>query len=138
MKQEHSDSLQRLIELKICQPSDIRHAKAEAEKLGSAEYATKIRQAERVLGAVGDSNRIKILLLLSRREMCVCEVEAALGVPQPTASHHLGVLERTGLVQRSRREKWIFYKALDSPALDLVKELVSYHTVPLKQVSDNV
>lgn len=133
MKQEHSESVQRLIELNICQPSDIRQAKAEAERLGSPAYAMKIRQAERVLGAIGDSSRIKILLLLSKREMCVCEIESALGVPQPTASHHLGVLEQAGLVQRSKKERWVFYKAVDSPALDLVKGLVPWDTILPKQ-----
>ena len=123
MKQ-HSASVQRLIELKICQPSDIRRAEAEAERFATPEYAAKLRRAERLLGAIGDPNRIKILLLLSKREMCVCELESALGLPQPTASHHLGVLEQAGLVQRSKKERWVFYRALDSPALDLVKELV--------------
>jgi DNA-binding transcriptional ArsR family regulator len=123
MKQ-HSASIQRLIELKICQPSDIKQARAEAEKLATPEYRAKLRWAEKLLAAIGDSNRIKILLLVSRREMCVCELESALGLPQPTASHHLGVLEQAGLVLRSKKERWAFYRALDSPALDLVRELV--------------
>ena len=123
MKQ-HSASVQRLIELKICRPSDIRRAEAEAERFATPEYAAKLRRAERLLGAIGDPNRIKILLLLSKREMCVCELESALGLPQPTASHHLGVLEQAGLVQRSKKERWVFYRALESPALDLVKGLV--------------
>lgn len=123
-KSPQTKSVQRLIQLGICRPSDIRQAKVDAEKFASPEYAAKIRKAERLLGAIGDSNRIKILLLLSKREMCVCELESALGVPQPTASHHLGVLEQAGLVERSKKERWVFYRALDSPALDLLRRLV--------------
>ena len=123
MKQQ-SASVQRLIELKICQPSDIRQAEAEAEKLATPESAAKLRRAERLLGAIGDPNRIKILLLLSKREMCVCELESALGLPQPTVSHHLGLLEQADLLQRSKKERWVFYKVRDSPALDLLKELM--------------
>jgi DNA-binding transcriptional ArsR family regulator len=125
MKQQHSTSVQRLIELRICQPSDIRQAKADAEKLATPEYATRLRRAEKLLGTIGDSNRIKILLLLSKREMCVCELEAALGLPQPTASHHLGLLEQADLLQRSKKGRWVFYAVRESPALDLLKGLMS-------------
>jgi ArsR family transcriptional regulator len=76
-----------------------------------------------MLGAVGDPNRIKILLLLSKREMCVCELEAALELPQPTVSHHLGLLEQAELVQRTKKERWVFYRVLESPAVDLIKGL---------------
>lgn len=125
MKQQQSTSVQRLIELKICQPSDIRQAKAEAEKLATPEYAGRLRRAEKMLGTIGDSNRIKILLLLSKREMCVCEIEAALGLPQPTVSHHLGLLEQADLLQRSKKGRWVFYAVQDSPALSLIKNLMS-------------
>jgi DNA-binding transcriptional ArsR family regulator len=118
-------SIQRLVQVGICRPSDIKRAKASAEKLSSPENATKIRRTEKLLGAIGDSNRIKILLLLSKREMCVCELEAAMGLPQPTVSHHLGMLEQANLVERSKKGRWVFYKVRDSPALDLVKVLMS-------------
>jgi ArsR family transcriptional regulator len=85
----------------------------------------KIRRAEKLLGAIGESSRIKILLLLSKREMCVCELESALGLPQPTVSHHLSLLEQADLVQRSKKERWVFYKVRDSPVLDLLRGLIS-------------
>ena len=125
MKPKESKSVQRLIQLGICQPSDIRQAKVEAEKLASPENAAKIRRAEKLLGAIGESSRIKILLLLSRREMCVCELESALGLPQPTVSHHLSLLEQADLLQRSKKERWVFYKVRDSPVLDLLERLIS-------------
>jgi DNA-binding transcriptional ArsR family regulator len=125
MRGQAVGSVQRLIELGICQPSDIKRAKEEAEKFSNPDYTVKIRKAERLLGAAGDSTRIKILLLLSEREMCVCELESALDLTQPTASHHLGVLEQADLVERSKRERWVFYKVRNSPTLDLLKSLVS-------------
>ncbi len=124
MRSKRAESIQRLIQYGICRPSDIRQARVEAEKLSSPEYAAKIRLAERLLGAIGDSNRIKILLLLSKREMCVCELESILGLPQPTVSHHLGILEQADLLQRSKKERWVFYRVRDSPVVDLIKGLV--------------
>lgn len=125
MKPRESKSVQRLIQLGFCQPSDIRQAKAEAERLSLPENAERIRRAERLLGAIGDSNRIKILLLVSKREMCVCQLESALELPQPTISHHLGLLEQAGVLQRNKRGRWVFYKARDSPILDLLESLMS-------------
>ena len=120
-----SSSVRRLIELNICQPSDIRQAEADAEKLSTPDFSVKLRRAEKLVGAIGDSNRMKILLLLSKREMCVCELESALGLPQPTVSHHLGLLEQADLLRRSRKGRFVFYGAQSSPVLDLLKDLTS-------------
>ena len=123
--QEKSDrSVLRLIELGMCQASDIQKAKDDARRFSSPEYSAKIRNAERLLGAAGDSTRIKMLLLLASREMCVCELESSLGLAQPTASHHLSILEQAGLVERSKKERWAFYRARDSPALSLLMEVI--------------
>lgn len=117
--------MQRLIELNICQPSDIKQAEAEAAKLSTPDFSAKLRRAERLVGAVGDSNRMKILLLLSKRGMCVCELESALGLPQPTVSHHLGLLEQAGLLGRSKKGRFVFYEVRESPVLDLLMKLTS-------------
>ena len=64
--------------------------------------------------ALGDSTRLRILGLLSVREMCVCEVMVALNLTQPTASHHLRILENVCLVKDRKEGKWVFY-ALHDP-----------------------
>ncbi len=124
VKLEISKPVQRLVQLGVCTPSDIRDAMSEAEKLSSPESQGKIREVERLFGMLGDSNRIKILVLLSKREMCVCEIESALKLSQPTASHHLSLLEQAGLLQRSKRGKWVFYKVESSPVVDLLREMI--------------
>ena len=123
-KLEVSKPIQRLLQLGMCTPSDIRDAMSEAEKFSSPESQGRMREAERTFGMLGDSNRIKILLLLSKREMCVCEIESALKLPQPTASHHLSLLEQAGLLQRSKRGKWVFYKVSDSPVVGLLQKMI--------------
>ncbi len=127
MNPVQNKSVQRLIQLGVCQPSDIRRAIQEADRLSTPENSLKIRKIERMFGLLGDSNRIKILLLLSQREMCVCELESALKLPQPTVSHHLALLEQADLLQRSKRGKWVFYKVIESPALDLLQEMIESH-----------
>ena len=117
--------VQRLIQSGVCRAEDIAEASAEAERLSTPETAEKIRRTERLLGAVGEPTRIKIIMLLSRREMCVCELEAALGLAQPTMSHHLGVLERVDLLERRKSEKWVFYRLRESPVTELVKKMMA-------------
>jgi DNA-binding transcriptional ArsR family regulator len=125
LRDQAKRSVQHLIELGMCQPSDVARARVEAKKLSSPAFAARIRKAETLLGAAGDSTRIKILLLLSKREMCVCELESALGLTQPTASHHPGILEQADLVERSKKERWVFYRARSSPTINLLKDLTS-------------
>ena len=123
LRNQATRSVQRLIELGMCRPSDVERAMDEAKKFSSPDYAMRIRKAEKLLGAAGVSTRIKILLLLAEREMCVCELESALGLTQPTASHHLGILEQAELVERSKKERWAFYRVRNSPTLSLLKDL---------------
>jgi len=110
--------------LGVCSTSDIREAISIADRLSTPEAQKKIRETERLLGAIGEANRIKILLLLSKRGMCVCELESALKLPQPTISHHLTMLEQGGLVERSKRGRFVFYDLKASPLVKLVQEMI--------------
>ena len=85
--------------------------KALAEKNVSNEGA--VRKAK-FFKALADTTRLRILGLLEVREMCVCEVMVALDLTQPTASHHLRILENVGLVKDRKEGKWVFY-ALNDP-----------------------
>jgi ArsR family transcriptional regulator, arsenate/arsenite/antimonite-responsive transcriptional repressor len=67
----------------------------------------------KVMRALSDSNRVKIIKLLQQREMCVCEIQAALGIAQPTVSKHLKVLENAGLVGRKKEGLWVNYFLTD-------------------------
>jgi len=68
---------------------------------------------ERVFFGFADKTRLKILKLLAGQELCACEVMAALDLTQPTTSHHLGIMERAGLVAPRREGKWIFFRLAD-------------------------
>jgi len=60
--------------------------------------------------ALGDEVRLQILRLLSRSSaLCVCEIQRAFDLGQPTISHHLRVLREAGLVDCERRGIWAYY-----------------------------
>ena len=63
-----------------------------------------------VFNALSDTTRIRILKLLEKRTMCVCELTAVLGIRQPSVSHHLKILKDAGLVEDIRNGQWIDYR----------------------------
>ena len=70
----------------------------------------RLKKISSRLKAASDSTRIKILSLLSGRNLCVCELTSLLGVSQPTVSRHLARLEDAGFVRSTRRGSWMIYK----------------------------
>jgi ArsR family transcriptional regulator, arsenate/arsenite/antimonite-responsive transcriptional repressor len=84
-----------------------------------------------VLTAMADPLRLRILRLVLRRELCVCEVMDALQIPQYRVSRHLMALRRLGLVAARREGRWMHYRAgpaLTDPGVirDLVEALGRY------------
>lgn len=63
----------------------------------------------RVLKALSDPNRVKLVKILQQRVLCVCEMQALLGIAQPTVSKHLKILEEAGLVGRRKDGLWVNY-----------------------------
>lgn len=61
------------------------------------------------LKLLADETRLKIIMLLSRRDMCVCEIMAELGMSQPAVSHHLRILKKSGIVRDDKDGRWVFY-----------------------------
>jgi ArsR family transcriptional regulator len=76
----------------------------------SGVLALDLRPVSRMFKALGDETRLRIVALLTHGELCVCHVEAALGISQPTASRALGVLRSEGIVEASRQGVWVHYK----------------------------
>ena len=67
-------------------------------------------------GLLGDETRRRILrLLVEHGELCVCELVAALDLPQPFVSRHLAALRKGKIVRARRDGQWIFYDL--NPAL---------------------
>jgi len=64
---------------------------------------------EAALKAAGDPTRTRILKLLEQGELCVCQVQAVLGLAPSTVSKHLAILKAAGLVEDRREGKWIHY-----------------------------
>ncbi|MFH1462924.1 MAG: metalloregulator ArsR/SmtB family transcription factor [Pseudomonadota bacterium] len=66
--------------------------------------------------ALSEPSRLDILALLHHHgEMCVCDVEAVLGISQSRASRHLTLLAQAGFVEGQRAGMWVHYRVVAAP-----------------------
>lgn len=72
-----------------------------------------MKEFVKVMKALSDPNRVKIIKMLQHRSLCVCEMQAALKIAQPTVSNHLKVLEDAGLVSSVKNGLWVNYSVSD-------------------------
>ncbi len=72
-----------------------------------------MREFIKVMKALSDPNRVKMVKLLQRRVLCVCEIQEALGLAQSTASKHLKILEEAGLISCFKEGLWVNYRLSD-------------------------
>ena len=77
-------------------------------------------QAVDALKVLANEDRLLLLCQLSQGEMCVSDLEEALGIHQPTLSQQLGVLRGEGVVQTRREGRTIFYRVSDPAMLEIL------------------
>jgi ArsR family transcriptional regulator len=66
-----------------------------------------------ILKALSDKNRMRVVAVLWRfDELCACQITEMLQVSGATASRHLGILQKAGLVQSRKDGRWVYYKLL--------------------------
>jgi len=76
-------------------------------------------QAERIartFKALGDPTRVRLLSLIAASdgaEACICDLTDAVGLSQPTVSHHMKTLVDAGLVTREQRGKWAYFAVIE-------------------------
>jgi ArsR family transcriptional regulator len=87
---------------------------ARDKRPAGAVCCTSVANLEQVFKAVADQTRLRILALLADGEVCVCDIQAALGVPQPRVSRHLAYLRRMGLVVDRKEGLWVYYRLADA------------------------
>ncbi len=94
-----------------------------------------------VLKAVSESNRIRILMLLKQKHLCVCEITSILGLNTSTISSHLSILKNAGFIIDEKEGKWINYKINDeideynSTVLELISNYFSNEPQLLKDIA---
>lgn len=89
------------------------------------DAATAARVAP-LLKALADPVRLRLVSLVASHEdgeACVCDLNDAFELSQPTISHHLKVLHQVGLLERSKRGVWVYYRVNASALADVASLL---------------
>jgi ArsR family transcriptional regulator, arsenate/arsenite/antimonite-responsive transcriptional repressor len=73
------------------------------------DMEAEMKELIKVMKAGSDPTRVKILKMLQRKTMCVCEIQATLKIAQSTASKHLKILEEAGLISSAKEGLWVNY-----------------------------
>jgi ArsR family transcriptional regulator len=76
---------------------------------------------EKLLKALSNPTRFKIVELLNKGEICACEFVPLTKKAQPTVSQHLKILENAGIVKSRKKGKMILYSVTDKRIFDLIK-----------------
>ncbi len=78
-----------------------------------------------VFKALSEENRFRIVMLLSQREMCVCEIFSILNISNSTLSSHLKILKQANIIKQKKDGRWINYSLVDDATitglLDFIK-----------------
>ena len=85
-----------------------------------------MRQLMRIIKALADTNRVRIVLALDRGPMCVCEVIELLGLAPSTVSKHLAVLDAAGLIESRKRGRWVYYGLADSDPSECASDAIAW------------
>lgn len=88
---------------------------------------TEADELASVMKALADPTRLRLLSLIQSHadgEACVCDLTGPVDLSQPTVSHHLKVLLDAGLVTRTKRGTWAYYRAVPE-RLDMLATIIA-------------
>lgn len=91
----------------------------------------------RVFKALSDATRLRIVLLLTERDLCVCELVFILNMEQSRVSHHLRILRDAALVEDVREGRWMIYRipeAVKKSFASLLREIPGLEVADSKAV----
>jgi ArsR family transcriptional regulator len=63
-----------------------------------------------VAKALADESRVRILVALRGRELCVCQIVELLGLAPSTVSKHVSILRQADLVESRKHGRWVYYR----------------------------
>jgi ArsR family transcriptional regulator len=117
---------------------DVDTMKDKQQQLDLPAMRAAAAQACGLLKTLGNPDRLLLLCQLTQGEYCVSELEAMLGIQQPTLSQQLGVLREEQLVNTRREGKQIYYSISSAEATALMQVLYDLFCVkPTRGTDDN-
>lgn len=89
------------------------------------------RRAE-LFNVLADPNRLRLLSVLAKQELCVCDLAAGLKMGESAVSHQLRVLKSMRMVNYRKEGRNVYYSLADSQAIDIIRSTgVSFESISL-------
>ncbi|MBZ4671891.1 metalloregulator ArsR/SmtB family transcription factor [Deferribacterales bacterium Es71-Z0220] len=82
-----------------------------------------LKEVSKVLKSLSEENRLRITIMLLKRDLCVCEINEVLHIALSTISAHLKNLKYTGVIEDSKDGRWVVYKLTENKH---VREIVNF------------
>ncbi len=86
--------------------------------------------AARLMKLLSDPTRLRIIMILTKKELCVCQIMGVLGISQPLVSRNLTLLDSAGLLDERREGKLAYYSVrkrlpdMHQKMVDLLKDIL--------------
>lgn len=90
----------------------------------------KAQRMAEFFSLLGDTNRLRIVSVLALKELCVCDLAAALDMSESAVSHQLRALRAMRLVHYRKRGRKVFYRLQDNHVLDLYRSVAEHLDEP--------
>ena len=87
--------------------------------------------------ALSDANRLQILEMLCKGELCACKILEKFKITQPTLSHHMKILCDSGIVNKRKEGKWMHYSIAPDGCGKIYNVLKKFTAVMEKECGDN-
>jgi ArsR family transcriptional regulator, arsenate/arsenite/antimonite-responsive transcriptional repressor len=85
-----------------------------------------MREISDLFKAVSDRTRLRILWVLRKNPMCVCEIQQVLRLATSTVSTHLAILRRAGFILDLKEGKWVNYRRNDDATAVHVQQILTW------------
>ncbi len=85
-----------------------------------------LEKQETLFKALSDKSRIRIIKMLQRKPLCVCEITAILKLATSTVSNHLSILTDANLITGEKDGKWINYRINTNPDDSIISSALLY------------
>lgn len=87
---------------------------------------TELEKTIEIIKATAEKNRLRILMMLTVRPLCVCEIDAVLGIALSTISAHLKQMRSAGVITSEKEGRWVIYSLSDEPLVrSVMKDIMS-------------
>lgn len=105
-------------------PHDHDHISESEKTMADITNTTNFINVADYFKLLADGNRLRIFLLLCHCEECVIKISALMNMSSPAVSHHLRQLKSIGLITSHRSGKEMYYKAADTPEVQLLHKAI--------------